>query len=56
MKPIITKRFDEQLDELRKQHIKEVLKGALKKVKATRRLDIERNLLSYFINKWGFDA
>lgn len=53
MKPTTLKELDEQLEELKKQHIKEVLKSTPKKAEAARRLDIEQNLLSYFINKWG---
>jgi len=52
-RPVTLKELDEQLEEIKKLHVKEILKSTSKRAEAARKLDIEQNLLSYFINKWG---
>jgi transposase-like protein len=47
------KELDLQLEEIKKNHVREILKSTPKKAEGARKLDIEQNLLSYFVNKWG---
>lgn len=51
--PVTLKQLDIQLEEIKKNHVREILKNFPKKSEAARKLDIEQNLLSYFVNKWG---
>lgn len=51
--PVTLKELDLQLEEIKKNHVREILKSTPKKIEAARKLDIEQNLLSYFVNKWG---
>ncbi len=51
--PVTMKELDSQLEEIKKNHVREILRSTPKKAEAARKLDIEQNLLSYFLNKWG---
>lgn len=51
--PVTLKELDIQLEEIKKNHVREILKSTPKKAEAARKLDIEQNLLAYFVNKWG---
>lgn len=51
--PVTMRELDAQLEEIKKNHFREILRSTPKKAEAARKLDIEQNLLSYFVNKWG---